>query len=325
MSGRGLLTALRSRWVVVAGLVGVGALIVAVDPVKVARALGGANAGALAAMIPVVLLLYFFHGVAWWIALRGVGANVGLSRAMRVTFISQAFDMLPGGDLWRVPILRPKSGEKLEPGVVAAAVVFDDLAYFLVLSLTMVPAAISYPFVRAPLAIALAPQLAIFTVLLWPAAYDALVRRVLRVRFLSRFEPQLAWLGPSIRRLVKPRISLPIVLIDAICSGLAIGLYGLAVVAVHATGVGIAQIAFTYASGQVISGLTVLPGALGAYEGMMTGLLAVQGVAVATAAAAALLYRAVNDLLMALLGLLVAFITATRRLPIAVPVPQTLD
>ncbi|MFI5282637.1 MAG: YbhN family protein [Candidatus Dormibacterales bacterium] len=312
MRRRTLFSALRSHWIIVAGLVGVAALIVAVDPRQVAGALEGANPVALAAMLPVVLLLYFFHSVAWWIALRGVGVDVSLRQAVRVTFISQAFDVVPGGDLWRVPILRPTKSGRLDVGMVAAAVIFDDLAYFLVLSLTMVPAAIEYPIVRAPFAIALAPQIAIFTVLLWPRLYDPLVAWVTRMALFRRFAPQLALLGPSVRRLVKPSVAVPILMADAVCSALAISLYGLAVVAVHAGGVGVPQVAFIYASGQVLSGLTVLPGALGVYEGMMTGLLAVQGVAVATAAAAALLYRSVNDLLMALIGAVVAFFSSAR-------------
>ena len=65
----------------------------------------------------------------------------------------------------------------------------------------------------------------------------------------------------------------------------------------------------------------MLPGALGAYEGMMTGAMALQGVAPAAAAGGALLYRVVIDVLMALLGLAIAFafdreyLQAFRRAP----------
>ncbi len=99
----------------------------------------------------------------------------------------------------------------------------------------------------------------------------------------------------------------PIVAVDAVCAVLAIGLFDLAVTAVHASGFGLQQVAFTYASGQVLAGLTLLPAALGIYEGMMTGMMAVQGVAPAAAAAAAFIYRAINDILMAIVGLGVAF------------------
>jgi glycosyltransferase 2 family protein len=303
---RRLVAAARERWVVLLGLVGVAALIVAVDPAKVARAVGGADPLAAAIMIPVVFALYICHGVAWWIALRGIGAPVGLRQAVKVTLISQAFDVLPGGDLWRVPIVRSENESRVNAGTIAATVIFDDLVYFFVLTFAMVPLAIASPVVRVPLAIALAPQLAIFTALLWPSLYAWLAGHVSRMRPFRRFEPQLAVLGPTFQRLVVLRVIGPVVLVDALCAALAIGLYGLAMSAVHAAGVGLPAIAFTYATGQVLSGLTVLPGALGAYEGMMTGMMALQGVTPATAAAAALLYRAVNDLLMAVIGLTVA-------------------
>jgi uncharacterized membrane protein YbhN (UPF0104 family) len=308
MKRRQMLTVLRDHWVVFVGLVAVAALIIAVDPIKLSHALVAANTVALAVMIPVVLLLYAFHGVAWWIALRGLNIPVGLRQALKVTFISQAFDLLPGGDLWKVPIVRSEDGTHLNVGVVAAAVIFDDLVYYFVLTFAMVPAAVALPAVRAPLAIALLPQLAIFVILLTPQFYDPLAGWIAGLRPFRGFATQLESLGPSFRRLVTVRTVIPIVTVDAICSLLAIGLYGLAVTAVHATGVSIDQIAFTYATGQVVSGLTVLPAALGAYEGMMTGLLAVQGVAPAVAAASALLYRVINDVLMALIGLAVAFL-----------------
>jgi uncharacterized membrane protein YbhN (UPF0104 family) len=302
-----LLAAVRDHWVVFVGLVAVAALIIAVDPAKVGRAVAGADLRAIAAMLPVVLLLYFFHGVAWSIALRGIGAPVGRRQAVRVTFISQAFVVLPGGDLWRVPIVRSESGEHLNAGAIAATVVFDNLVYFFVLTFAMVPAAVVSPVVRVPLAIALAPQLSIFVILLWPALYNRLAGWTGRQGLFRRFEPQLLVLGPSFQRLVRPRTLVPVVMVDLVCAVLANGLFGLGVYAVHATGVSVQQIAFTYATGQILSGLAVVPAALGAYEGMMTGMMAIQGVAPAAAAAAALLYRLVNDVLMALLGLAIAF------------------
>ena len=313
MTRHPVLSAMRDHWVVFVGLVAVAGLIVAVNPSKLVRALAGADVVALLAMIPVVLLLYLFHGLAWWIALRGLKVPVGLPQAVKVTLISQAFDLLPGGDLWKVPIVHSEDTTRLDAGVLAATVVFDDLVYFLVLTLAMAPAAVTFPLVRASLAIVLVPQLAIFVILLTPRIYDPLASRIAQVRMFRGFASQLVSLGPTFQRLVRVRIVVPILAVDAVCSLLAIALYGLAVAAVHASGVSLGQVAFTYASGQVLSGLTVLPSALGAYEGMMTGLLAVQGVAPAAAAAAALLYRVVNDVLMAVIGVAVAFL-ADRKL-----------
>jgi uncharacterized protein (TIRG00374 family) len=316
---RTALAAWRNHWVVLAGVAGVVLLIVAVDPAKVSKAVGGADWRFLAAMLPVVLLLYASHGVAWWIALRGIGAPVSLRRSVKITFISQAFDLLPGGDLWRVPVVVGESHGKAGAGPVAASVVFDNLVYFFVLTFAMVPAAIVLPTMRLWLALAALPQLAIFAMLMWPTVYDRLADAVSKLTLFRRFGPELKVLGPGFRLLVRPATLVPVVAVDVVCAGLSVALYWLAVTAVHATGASVQQIAFTYASGQVLSGLAVIPAALGAYEGMMTGLLAFQGVAPAAAAAAALLYRAVNDLLMALIGVAVAFVFSPRYLKHAEP------
>jgi uncharacterized membrane protein YbhN (UPF0104 family) len=303
---RRLGVSLREHWVILLGLLAVAALIIAVNPVKVGRSLAGADGRTVLLMVLVAVLLYLCHGVAWWFVLQGAGARVGLRESVRVVVISQAFDFLPGGDLWRIPIVKAEDGGALDAGILAATVVFDDLVYYLVLTMAMVPAAIRYPPLAIALAVALIPQVLIFGILLWPWLNTWLVGQVSRIGPVRRFEPQLALLGPCFRRLFTRPTLLPVVISEAVCAVLAISLFGLALGAVHATGAGVDRIALTYAGSQVLSGLTVLPAALGFYEGMMTGLMAVQGVAPAAAAAAALLYRVINDLFMAALGLAVA-------------------
>lgn len=304
---------LRQHWLLVLGLVAVAALIVAVRPSDVARVVVDADPAVLALMLPCVLLLYMVHGAAWWVALKGVGAPVGLRRAIAVTFISQAFVFLPGGDLWRVPVVKDESGDLVEAGAIAGTVVFDDLVFLLVLTFGMVPAVGGAPLMALPLLALLLPQVVIFTILLWPRLYRYLASRVGRLGPARRFEPQLQLLGSSFRRLVTVRTLVPIVALDLAGAALSVSLFGLGLRAVHAGGVSAQQVAFTYALGQVSSGLAVVPAALGAYEGMMTGLMAAQGVAPAAAAVAALLYRAFNDVLMALIGLLVALASARAR------------
>jgi uncharacterized membrane protein YbhN (UPF0104 family) len=311
---RRLLTPLRDNWVVLVGLIAVAALVIAVDPVKLGRALADANPWFVLLMVPVVFVLYALHGVAWWIALRGVRVAIGLRQAVTVTFVSQVFDFLPGGDLWRVAIVKSESQQPLDPGVVAASVVFDNLVYFFVLTFAMVPDVFRAPLLAVPMAIAIVPQLAIFSILLHRPLYDALLNLITRGRFAKRFRPQLLLLGPAFRQLATPSVAVPIVIVDAGCALLATTVFGLAVAAVHASGFGFQQVGFTYASGQVLAGLTVLPAALGAYEGMMTGMMAVQGVAPAAAAAAAFIYRAINDVLMAIVGLGVAVIFQRENL-----------
>jgi uncharacterized membrane protein YbhN (UPF0104 family) len=285
----------------------VAALVIAVDPAKLGRDLANADRLLVLLMLPTVLVVYLLHGVAWWIALRGVRAAVSIRQAISITFISQAFVFLPGGDLWRVPIVRSEHRERVSSGQIAASVIFDNLVYFFVLTFAMVPAVLRFPMFAVPLGFALLPQVAIFGILLSPRLYSFLAGHVGRIRLFRRFEPQLMLLGPAFRQLMTPRTLVPVVLVDASCAALATGLFALSVTAVHATGFSLQQLAFTYASGQVLAGLTSLPSGLGFYEGMMTGFMAVQGIAPAVAAAASFIYRAINDVLMAVIGLAVAF------------------
>ncbi|MGH7904838.1 MAG: lysylphosphatidylglycerol synthase domain-containing protein, partial [Candidatus Dormibacteraceae bacterium] len=80
-------------------------------------------------------------------------------------------------------------------------------------------------------------------------------------------------------------------------------LFELALHAVGVTSVGFAQAAFIYALGHILAALSFLPGGIGAYEGVLTGFMALQGVPPSEGAAAALLYRGFNDIFMAGLGL----------------------
>ncbi len=299
---------LRDNWIVAVGLMAVVALVVAVDPVKLGRDLANAELAVVLLMLPTVIVLYLLHGVAWWIALHGIRAPVGIRQAITITFISQAFVFLPGGDLWRVPIVRSEGGQELGPGQLTATVVFDNLVYFFVLTFAMVPAAVRIPAFAVPLGLALLPQLAILGILLSPRLYRFLVDRLMRIRFLRRFEPELLLLGPAFQQLMTARTLIPIVAVDVGCAALATGLFALSVTSVHAAGFSLQQIAFTYSSGQVLAGLTSVPAALGLYEGMMTGFMAAQGVAPAVAAAAAFIYRGINDVLMAIVGLAIAFV-----------------
>lgn len=305
----------RERWVVVVGVIALIALIIFVHPAQVAAALARANPVMLVLMLPTVLALYLVHGLAWWVALRGAGIRVSIGRAIAITFISQTFTYLPGGDLWRVPLVETGSSTRAQVGAVTGTVVFDDLVYFVVLTMAMIPAAVQAPLLFTGVGATLLPQALIFTILLWPRLYHALARLATRLGPLRRFEPQLQLLGPSFRILVRPRTLVPVMLLDMVASLLAIALFALALRGVRAEGVSLGRVAFTYSLGQVGSSLTVLPAALGAYEGLMTGLIAAQGVPAAVAALAALLYRGFNDILMAVIGFAIALLMrrAQRR------------
>lgn len=294
----------QSHWAVLLGAAAVAGLVLAVGPRKMASALDAADPRLLALMLPCALVLYLAHGVAWWAALRAAGADVGLRQTVQVTYASQALVFLPGGDLWRVPLLK-HSRVPVAAGTVAGAVVFDDLSYLLVLTVAMVPAVVIQPSLWPPLLAVLAPQACLLTILTWRRPHDWLLARVRVLPGMDRFGGGLEQIGPTFRLIAASRRLPAILALQLVCSALAVTLFGLGLAAVHAR-IPAAHLAYTYAGGQVAASIAVFPAALGAYEGLMTGLLAVQGVAPAVAAVAALLYRFVNDVLLAVAGLLVA-------------------
>lgn len=303
-----LWTGFRGHWVTIVGVAAVIGLIVAVNPGKVALALSHASPLLLGVMLPVVLSLYLIRGVTWFVVVHASGQPVGFRQVIRVTFISQMFVFLPGGDLWKVPLVKLENGAGNDSGVLTGTVVFDDLIYLFVLTFAMVPVVVGTPLFSIPLAVALLPQLIIFAILLSPPVYGALASRVGNLTPFRRFRRELEVLGPAFRSLVRVRTVLPVIVLDAIAASLSISLFALALAAVHGAGSDLLHVAFTYSASQVVTNLTVIPGALGAYEGMMTGAMALQGVAPAAAATGALLYRIGNDVLMALIGLVVALV-----------------
>jgi uncharacterized protein (TIRG00374 family) len=314
LSRHRLWTGFRGHWVTLLGLAAVIGLVVAVNPGKVALALNHASPVLLVVMLPVVLALYCVRGVTWYVIVRAAGQPVRFAQAIRITFISQMFVFLPGGDLWKVPLVKLEEGDTLDTGILTGTVVFDDLTYLFVLTFAMVPVVIGTPLLSIPLAVALLPQLVIFAILLSPVVYGTLASRVGNLKPFRRFRRELELLGPAFRSLVRLRTVLPVIALDAIAASLSISLFALALASVHGTGSDLLHIVFTYSASQVVTNLTVIPGALGAYEGMMTGAMALQGVAPAAAATGALLYRIGNDVLMALIGLVVALVYDREQL-----------
>ena len=275
-----------------------------VGPAKVGHALASADPADLALMLPCALLLYLFHGLAWWLALRATGTGVSAGEAIEATYASQALVLLPGGDLWRVPILRRRRPDTAG-GVVTGAVVFDDVTYLAMLTCAMLPALVGQPHLWPFFAALALPQALLILLLLWPRPQRWVLGRVGGLPILRGLTDRLQDIGPSFRLVARSRLVPLILALQVVCALLAVALFGLGLAAVRAA-VPPLELSFTYAGGQVAASIAVIPAAVGAYEGLMTGLLAIQNVPAADAAVAALLYRFFNDVVMAVVGLAVA-------------------
>jgi len=303
---RRLFNTLLVHWTVFLGLIALTLLLLAVNPAKVGTALGHADGRVLSLMLLCVLAIYLTRGVAWWIEIRALGVAMTLREAIRNLYVSQAMVYLPGGDMWRVPIVKERF-EDVEAGSIVGAVVFDDLVYYLALSMLMIVAVGKFTARDALLALIFVPQLMILGILLWRRFYIWLSHAVTGFGFMRRLRSTVDDIGTTFRQLFRRNVLFKVGLVDVVSGALSTLLYGLALTAVHVNNVSVGQIAVTYIFGQVAAGLTVIPGALGAYEALMTGLFVLNGVPAATATAAALLYRIFNDVIMAVVGLITAF------------------
>jgi uncharacterized membrane protein YbhN (UPF0104 family) len=278
--------------------------VIAVGPARLAAILSRADPVPLALMLPCVVALYCVRALAWRVALRRLGMDMGRWRAVRIVFAGEALIFLPGGDLWRTAVVSKAEGLHDHRGAIAASIVFDDIVFMGLFSLALVPALARARYLAPVVALVLGGELATWGLLLWSRGYTFMVRVASALPPLHRIADDLAELGPTFRRLASAGTLLRVGGLDALAAIMTFALFGLALAAVRTTGVRMDESAFVLAVAQILGGLTMVPAGLGAYEALLTGLLATVGVAPAAGAAAALLYRGFSDVLVGGLGLL---------------------
>jgi uncharacterized membrane protein YbhN (UPF0104 family) len=303
---------LRSNWLAALALGGVAALVMVVNPAQLARVFGRADRQIVLVMVPTTLAVFAVRGVGWWFALRRIGVRISPARAVVILFASKPMVFLPAGDLGRVAVLEATGAiEGLSVGEVTATVAFQEMGFLALMGLPLVPALAVEP-ALAPLVLFLALVLAlILAVLLWEPMHLRAVALVERIPFLGRFDRELRHIRPAFLKLFEARTIAGVLAFDALAVALTFLLFELALHVVGATRVGLLQASFSYAVAYVVSGLAFTPVGLGAYEGIITGFMVLQGVPPSQGAAAALLYRGFNDVFMALVGL--AFLAGLRR------------
>jgi uncharacterized membrane protein YbhN (UPF0104 family) len=143
----------------------------------------------------------------------------------------------------------------------------------------------------------------IFAVLFWQPAYEWALRTVEHIRVLRRYDAQLHHIRGAFIRLWDVRTFLATLAFNAAGVALAFWLFQLSLHAVGAVNVGFAEAGLVYALATLLAGFSFLPGSLGVYEGIITFVFTIFGISPSRAAAAALIFRGYNDLLMSLLGL----------------------
>jgi glycosyltransferase 2 family protein len=293
---------LREHWMETIAVLSLIALVIAVNPAELLRVYGRLHWQIALLMVPVILGAYVARGLGWWVTLRRIGVCISILRSVAIEVAGQVMIFVPTGDLARVALVEDTGATGRGPGQVAGTIAFQELLFMTVMGLGVLPRLFSRPTVALLVLLMTVANAGIFTVIIWERAYTWAVRTVERVRILRRFDRQLKEIRPAFLQLLVWRTLLPVVLCNAVAVGLSFLLFYLALHTIGVTSVSFVSATFVLALSQLVSGVSLLPGSIGAFEGLLTVLMIANGIPPASGAAAGLLYRAYNDILMALLG-----------------------
>ncbi len=274
-----------------------------------------------------VLLGYGLRFLRWRLLLAALGERPPWRADARLWMGSYAFTATPGksGEAVRSVLLRQECGTPLPASLAAllAERLSDGTAVLLLLLLNLplvlgwLPAgalqsaADAAPTSALPWLLALAA--AAFTLLPSPAAPRRRLKQLLRRLLPSRLAGGSADTLTALKRLLRPLPLLAATLIGAMAWGLEGVSLALLLQAMGSplASMGGAMVAHTAAG--LLGALSMLPGGLGSTEAGTVGLLALQGVPLATATTATLLIRLMT----------LWFATALGVMCLLLPAPQT--
>ena len=287
------------------------ALVLAVNPTMLAGVFRRANVGLILLMLPVTIGTYLARSLAWWFTLRQVKVDVDIRHSIAVEFAGQTMVFMPTGDLARIALIKEVTGTRRSSGEITATIAFQELLFMTLMGLGVLPRVASHPDIALLVIVMVLVHLLILTVLIWEPAYAWAIRIVEKVKVLRRFDSQLRSIRPAFIELLHVRVVVPVLLCNAAAVFLSYLLFYMSLHAVGQTQVGFIAATFVLALSFVISGISLIPGGVGPFEGLLTVLMIANGVPVAAGAAAGLLFRGFNDILMAGFG--AVFLVLIRR------------
>ena len=288
---RASLRTLRRIWPALLAAAAVGAIVVAVDPAKVAGALRGFQLALLAPVLVVTLLTLVVQGLRWHFLLTTVGARLSPVDSVLLSLAGQGITaILPLGDLTRAVFASEVSGVAFAD--VVATVTVQELTFTLLLLLAAGPVVIETRQVAGVELAALLGIAAVALILLAPPVFQRVHRAVAHTPLLRRFITQIDELQHETVRLLHHRRTMAWSLVDLVRVVLTITGFWL-LVRGFTPGVGWAAAAFVLALSYVGGAISLIPGGVGANEASVVGLLVLVGVHPATATAIAVVQRVV--------------------------------
>ncbi len=308
---KAVLGLLRHHVMEIAAVLCLVALVLAVNPFSLGGVFRKTNAGLLLLMLPLTIATYLARSVAWWVTLRRLNVQVDILHSIAVELAGQTMVFMPTGDLARIALIKDVTGTQRSSGELTATIAFQELLFMTLMGLGVLPRVASHPDIALLVIAMVAVHLLILIVIAWGPAYSWAIGLVAKVTVLRRFNPQLRAIRPAFIELVHARVLIPVLLCNVAAVVGSYGLFYLALRAIGQTHVSFIAAAFVLALSFVISGISLIPGGVGPFEGLLTVLLIANGVPVAAGAAAGLLFRGFNDILMAAIG--AVFLVLIRR------------
>jgi uncharacterized membrane protein YbhN (UPF0104 family) len=303
----------RRHWLGLLAAGSLAAVVIAVNPVALAGVLRGVQPAAFLLMVPPVIISYAARGLGWRVALRRVGMRAARGRSVAIMIAGQSLIFLPTGDLGRVALVMETGSDGCSAGEIAATITFQELVFMTVMGVAAVPAVVEQRGLASLLLVLLLVLTAIVIMLVREPAYRRGVEVAEHIPLVRRLDRELVDLRPAFLRLLNPRTAAAVTGWTIVGAAAAFVAFELALRAVGITSVGYLDALSVYALGHLLGAVSMLPGGIGVYEGVLTGFMALHGVPPSQGAAAALLYRGCNDLLMALFGLAVAWALRRQR------------
>jgi glycosyltransferase 2 family protein len=270
-------------------------------------------------LVPVLglsLLNYALRYLRWEIYLKRVGATLSWGRSLAVFLVGFLLSVTPGkaGELGKAWLVREVGGGaalRIVPAVLAERLT-DVLGTLVLVALGALPLP-GGPWIAAA---GLAGVTAVVLLLTWRRAAERVFAMLRRMPVVGPRVPHLAEMYDRLRELLSPGLAVLATLLGTVAWG-AEGLGFWLVVRNYAPKADLLVSIFNYTAANVLGGLSMLPGGLGAAEGSLAALLHGQGLDTADASSITLVIRGATLWFSVLLGLfalpLVARWLAARR------------
>ena len=294
--------------IAVGALVG---LVLVVNPRALGQALSRFNPIAIPLVVALGVSWFLLQGIRWHFLLRAAGAGLRAADSVLLNMAGQIITaILPLGDLTRAIFATEAAG--LQVGASAATVTVQELTFILFLVLLATPGMVALHVGTGIVSAVIFGVIMIFAILTVPPLFRLVREATARLRLPHGLLEQVDELQQETVGLLRRSDTLGFSLLDLARALVGATTLWLILQVLEPGAVGWFKAAFVVAVAYVGGALSFLPGGTGASDASVVGLLVLLGLDPGTAAAAALLQRAVFTGLAVSLGLS-AYLVERRR------------